>query len=373
MKRVCFIYPPSYHYRRPFHERLRQILRESDVDYTVYYSHLGKRDRFKNDTVDIEWGHCVPLTRIGGQEYQHVLLEASGYDLAIVQQENKLLVNYGLLALSRMRGNKVAYFGHGRNFQSRNPDGAGERFKQFWATKADWWFAYTDETRRHVESLGYPADRITVFNNAVDTTEVRQQVAAVDEGRLEALRQQFGIGAGPIGIFIGTIYPDKRMGFLVEAADLIRSRVPNFEFVVIGAGSDLPLTEELARSRPWMHVLGPRFGQEKVDLMCMGHVFLMPGLMGLAILDAAVTGLPIATTAFPWHSPEIAYLEPGVNGLLVKDWENAQAYGNAVADLLLDPSKRSAMSDEARAMADRYSIEQMAQRFAAGVFKALET
>jgi glycosyltransferase involved in cell wall biosynthesis len=374
MKRVCYIFPVSHHYRRPFHEKLREILRQSGVDYTVIYCDPLEENRKKKDTVEIDWGIKVPLSVVkGGLWYQHALRASKGFDLAIVQQENKLLLNYILILLRGLRRQKIGYFGHGRNFQSRNPDGIGERFKRFWATKTDWWFGYTDETRRHIETLGYPANQISVFNNSVDTTQLRQQVAAVDEDRLAGLRRQFGIGSGPLGVFVGGIYPDKRMEFLVESADRIRSRVPDFECVIIGGGSDLPLIQSLAETRPWIHVLGPRFGQEKVDLMCMGHVFLMPGLMGLAILDAGVTGLPIATTAFPWHSPEIAYLEPGVNGLLVQDWKNPLAYGDAVADLLLEPERRSRMADEARAMADRYSIEQMAQRFATGVLKALET
>lgn len=373
-KNVVFITPILPHYRAKFHENMKIILDTNQVNYDIFYSQPHGAEVAKRDTIDISWATLVNTTHFGRDGrliWQHALLRAMKADLIVIGQENRLLINYVLQMLPARLRPRLALWGHGRNFQSRNPDGVSERFKRFWATKADWWFAYTEETRRHIESLGYPHERITVFNNAVDTTELRQQVAAVDEHRLAALRRQFGIGNGPIGVFIGGIYPDKRMAFLVEAADHIRARVPDFEFVVIGGGSDLPLTRELAQTRPWMHVMGPRFGQEKVDLMCMGHVFLMPGLMGLAILDAGVTGLPIATTAFPWHSPEVAYLEPGVNGLLVDDWQNARAYGDAVGDLLLDPVRRGRMADAARAMADRYSIEQMAQRFAAGILQAL--
>ena len=372
MKHVCFIYPPSYHYRKPFHELLRSILAQHDVNYTVFYSDLGKKDRFKNDTVEIDWGKKVPLSRFPYEiEYQHVLRVARYYDLVIIQQENKLAANYLLIIASVFGLMKVAYFGHGRNFQSRNPNGRSERFKRFWATKVDWWFGYTDETRRHVESLDFPPERITVFNNAVDTSEIRRFADAVTSEKLGLLRSELALIGTHIGVFVGGIYPDKRMDFLIAAADQVRKRIPEFELLVIGGGSDLQLVENLAQDRPWIRVLGPRFGQEKVELMMLGHLFLMPGLVGLAVIDAATAGLPTVTTAFPYHSPEIAYINDGLNGVIVQDWKNSAAYGNAVADLFTAPERLNAMRAAALRMADSLTIETMAERFAEGVLKVL--
>jgi glycosyltransferase involved in cell wall biosynthesis len=372
MKRVSYIFPVSHHYRAPFHDRLRALLAEQDVDYKVVYCAPGEENRTKGDAIDLTWGDKVGLTALpGGLIYQHGLKQAMKSDLVIIQQENKLLLNYVLVFASRMGVKRVAYFGHGRNFQSRNPNGLAERFKRFWANKVDWWFAYTEETRAHIRLLGFPGDRITVFNNSVNTTLMREQLAAsTSEGSI-ALAASMGLVGNNVGVFVGGIYPDKRMKFLVEAADCIRAQIPDFELIVVGGGSDLPLISQLAQCRPWIHVMGPRFAQEKIDLMALGQVFMMPGLMGLAILDAGTAGLAIATTAFPWHSPEIAYLEPGVSGLKVADWTNPEAYANEVAALLLDRPRLERMREAARAMADRYSIEAMARNFASGVFKAL--
>lgn len=372
MKHVSYIFPVSHHYRAPFHERLRNLLAEQDVKYTVVYCAPGEENRNKGDAIDIEWGDKVGLTTLPGRLiYQHGLKRAMKSDLIIMQQENKLLLNYLLILVSGLGRIKTAYFGHGRNFQSRRSDGLSERFKRLWATKSDWWFAYTEETRAHLRSLGFPDDRITVFNNSVDTAKIREQIASsIPEARAK-LAASMGLIGNNVGIFVGGIYPDKRMVFLIESADRIRARVPDFELIVVGGGSDLPLVTQLAESRPWVHVMGPRFGQEKIDLMLLGQVFMMPGLMGLAILDAGAAGLAIATTAFPWHSPEIAYLESGVSGIMVADWENPEAYADEVAALLLDRQALDQMRAAARSMAEHYSIEAMAQNFAGGVLKAL--
>ncbi|MGF7155082.1 glycosyltransferase family 4 protein [Novosphingobium gossypii] len=374
-RRVVFLTSIITHYRLKFHELLRARLEEAGIRYDIIYGEPDEAEASKNDTVEPDWATRIPQKRWRiksvKMQFHPVFAAARGADLVILGQENKHLQNYLYQMTPKGLRPKLALMGHGRNFQSRRPDSAGEKWKRFWATKVDYWFGYTEETRRHVESLGFAPDRITVFNNSVDTSQLRAQVAAVTDERLQQRRAELGLVGRHVGVFVGGIYPDKRMTFLIEAADRIRESVPDFELLVVGGGSDLSLVSDLARDRPWVHVLGPRFGQDKVELMMLGHVFMMPGLMGLAILDAGVVGLPVATTAYPWHSPEIAYLQPGISGLVVEDWENPLAYAREVADLLHDPVRLGQIGIAAREMADRYSIERMADNFANGILKAL--
>lgn len=372
MKKVIYVFPTSHHYRKAFHERLRSTLRLHNIDYRVVYSEPSAENILKSDTVDIEWGIVVPTWSFKNIKFQIAFRELRKADLIIIQQESSLILNYFVQLLSFLGLKRVAFFGHGRNFQSRRPRGFAELWKRFWAKRVDWWFAYTEETKRHLEAIGYDKNKVTVFNNSVDISELRAQILDLTSERLGQLRDELCLTGDHVGVFVGGIYPDKRPKFLIEAADIIRKRLPNFELLVIGGGPDLPILKDLAADRPWVRVLGPRFGIAKIELMKLGQVFMMPGLVGLAILDAAASRLPIATTNFPWHSPEIAYLDPDENGLLVDDWQNPAAYGNAVADLLEDPIRLAAMADAAEAMSRRFSVEAMAHNFAEGVVEALK-
>lgn len=372
MKRVSYIFPTSHHYRAPFHEALRSRLSAYGIDYTVIYCDPSEENQKKKDTVEIPWGRKVKSTRLpGGLLYQHGMRDAIKSNLVIVQQENRLLLNYILNIASMLGIKKVAYFGHGRNFQARDPDSRAERWKKLWAKKVDWWFGYTDATRNHVASLGFPIERITVFNNAVDTSKTRELVKNVTQEDLINRRRDLGILDDNVGVFVGGLYADKRLEFLVDASDIIREKIPSFTLIVVGGGNQLPTITKASEARPWIKVMGPRFGAEKVELMMLGKAFLMPGLVGLAVLDAGAAGLPIITTAFPYHSPEIAYIEEGKNGSIIQDWESPRAYADAVVDLLHDPSRQLAMSEAAREMASRLSIEAMADNFARGVLQAL--
>lgn len=367
--RATFVYPYSFHYRAPFHEHVRAKLSDCGIDYSVSYCEPFGENAKKLDTAEIEWGSKVRLSRIPRTKLllQHSFQDIGDSDLLIVQQENSLLFNYILQLLPASRRPKVAFFGHGRNFQSRNPGGLSERWKRFWSTRCDWWFAYTEESKRHVASLGFPSERITVFNNAVDISAWRQQLERVTPDRLTERRRELGLKGGNVGVFVGGLYADKRLDFLIDAAVRIRAEIPDFELVIVGGGPAEAELQRLAAPHPWVRLTGPRFGADKAELMSLGKLFLMPGLVGLAILDAGAAGLPMVTTDFPYHSPEIAYLEDGVTGLMVKDWRNEKAYADAVVELLQSNERRDAMAEAAREAAAGYTIEAMAERFAEGV------
>jgi glycosyltransferase involved in cell wall biosynthesis len=97
----------------------------------------------------------------------------------------------------------------------------------------------------------------------------------------------------------------------------------------------------------------------------------MPGLVGLAILDCAAAGLPIVTTAYPYHSPEIAYLKQNHNGLIVEEWRDPIAYADAVVSVLRDDRLQARLALGAEEIGKLYSIERMVQCFSKGAITAL--
>ena len=93
--------------------------------------------------------------------------------------------------------------------------------------------------------------------------------------------------------------------------------------------------------------------------------------VGLGILDSFALGIPMVTTDCKIHSPEIAYLESGRNGLMVADSE--EAFIEGVERLLKNDEMRDAMAAECKKDAQRYSLEKMVNNFCEGVLKALNS
>lgn len=370
-KRVTYIFPVSHHYRLAFHEGLRAALAKHDIDYRVIYSPPFGENLKKKDTVPVPWGYSVPLSRFSGLQYQHALQHVIKSDLVIVQQENKLLINYMCQLLSLLGLKKVAFFGHGKNFQALDTQSRSERWKRFWATKVNWWFGYTNETAKYITALGFPKERCTVFNNAIDTKTIMRDMDDISADDYECAKSALGISGDSIGVYVGGMYKEKRITFLIEAAVEIRRRIPDFHLVMIGGGNDAHLVVEASKRHDWLHYVGPKFGKEKTILSSMAKVFLMPGLVGLGVIDAFIYRTPMVTTDLPYHSPEIAYLEDGVNGVVVKDSQDVDAYASAVCRVLSDDDYYHLLRNGCDLATQRYSIEKMVARFEAGILAAV--
>ena len=336
---VVYAFPKSHRFRVPFHEKLRNVLLERGIEY-VYIFAPNASDDGKGDLENLGWATGIPervFSLLGVEVVWQPLVGAfMNSDLFIVQQENRQLVNYLLIVIAKITGKRVAFFGHGRNFQASNPTGLAETWKRFWATKVHWWFGYTEETSNLLIRFGFPPDRITVFNNTIDTSSIAVQRAELDQERVEALRTTLVNGSKNVGVFVGGMYDKKRIPFLIKSARVIRNLIPDFHLLVIGGGPDAYLVEEASEN--WIHYLGPRFGVQKTELLELAQVWLMPGLVGLAVLDSLAYEIPMVTCALPYHSPEIAYLINGVNGVIVDAAENIDAYAHAVADILVNNS-----------------------------------
>jgi glycosyltransferase involved in cell wall biosynthesis len=368
--RVVFVTTILTQYRVPFHERVRRTLAAEGIVYDLLYGVPSTNRATRRDTAELSWATKVPTYYPGGTVWQPVLRDLWNCDLAVVTQENKLLVNYVAQSLAFVRPSRLALWGHGRNFQS-DPLSVAERWKHLWATKCDWWFTYTKGTKAGIERYGFPPERITVFQNAIDTTELGATMASISKAELEVIRRELDLGAGPIGLFIGGLHVHKRLEFLLDAAARVASTLPGFRCLVVGDGPGAAQIREARSRHAWLRATGALFGRDKAKLLKLADAYLMPGLVGLGILDAMAAGLPVLTTAYPYHSPEIEYLVPGENGEIVVEWNDAQAYANEVVRILRDEGLRSQLSAGAARMAGTYTIEAMAQNFCSGVRAAL--
>ena len=374
--RVLFVNAQMDHYRIPFYELLRAELNDRGIDLQVAYG-VAKRVGAERSSAptELQWGHRVDnrVYRLGGRElwWQPCLDLVRTADLVIVEQASKRLLNYLLLLRQSIGRGRVALWGHGRNFKTATLSPAGEAVKRYVSRMPHWWFAYNDLSASVVRDLGFPEERITSVQNAIDTRALTAAFSRLDQSVVERLRQEMGLRGQHVGIFCGGIYAEKRTAFMVAAALAARSVLPDFELIVVGDGVEAHVLEEAAKSHPWIHFMGPRFDEEKVACFALADVFFLPGLVGLALLDSFALETPMVASASADHSPEIHYLEDGVNGLLVDDGGSPDVYAKALTDLLADKDRYGELVQGCRDARERYTIEAMASRFAEGIVAAL--
>jgi L-malate glycosyltransferase len=313
----------------------------------------------------------APMRKLGPLTWQNTLTPSAGCDLVIAQQEAKYISNYLLQAKRLFSPQKFAFWGHGKNFQSKSICSLGETIKRRTALHCDWWFTYNAASAAVVEELGFPPERITLVNNAIDTKALIAARNMLSPATIESTKATLGIDSANVAIYTGGLYEQKRIGFLVEAAAKVRAQMLDFHLIIIGGGPQKDLVAQAARDNVWIHYLGPKNDTEKLPYWAISKVSLMPGLVGLGVLDSFALGVPLIATTYPYHSPEIVYLRDGVNGIMVKDWESTDAYANAVLSILKDDHAHQAIVGEGRKDAEFYTIENMAANFSNGIIAAL--
>jgi len=375
LRRVAIVHKCLPQWRRRFFELLRDRLAQEAIHLQLIYGQPGAKDAAKKDTVDLEWAQRIQnrIVYFRGRElyWQPCLHLLRGADLVIVEQASKLLVNYVLQARYLWGGTRFAFWGHGKNFAQYDSHWLGEFLKHRVSRRVHWWFAYNAKSAAVVQSLGFPADRTTLTQNAIDTRALIAATRRFDPSALRGLCDVLELRGRNVCLYAGAMYRDKRLLFLLEACELIRRWVPDFEMIFMGAGIDAGIVTEAAMRHSWIKYIGPKFDHEKVPYFMLSKLFLMPGVVGLAVLDAFALAVPLVTTAVPGHGPEIDYLDDGTNGILVHQVQSPAAYARTVAELLRDEQQRQLLIEGCRAAAEIYTVENMVERFAVGVMQAL--
>lgn len=372
---VVILLKNTNQYRLALYEQLRANLQERGIGLRLLLAHGLDEDRAKGDQAKIEWAEHQPLKEIniaGRQVLWQPAFEAvRNADLVITEQASKQLFNIVLAYGQKSLKTRHAFWGHGRNFQAAIEGTSGEGLKRKLTTKAHWFFAYNEVSRQAAIEAGMPADRVTSVMNSTDTAHIRRVMAALPANNEQLVRDELGMGKGPVVLFVGGLYPPKRPEFLLDAAHALRERVPDVEFLVIGGGSQAKIIDDAAKTHGWIHATGALYGDERIRLATSAALQMMPGMVGLNIVDAFALGVPTITTDIDYHSPEIEYLVDGVNGAIVRDDPSPTQYAEAVAAIIQDHERLAALQSGAHDTGSQLSVENMVERLAAGIEAAL--
>lgn len=272
------------HYRKPFYERL-------GPGYVVFHGQSlegipAAKPPFSFENVVVRnrrWGKAI---------YQPVFwrIATGKYDAIIIGHEAKYISNLGLAVWFRLTGRPVLLWGFGRNVK-------GPAWLHYVMLKlASDYLAYT---AGGAEQVPMALDRKTILNNTID---LEPEIAAHAEAALhnrDKLRAEMSLSPTDIVfLFVGRLLPEKKVDDLIYAARKLRQEGLPVDFRVI---SDV---------------------HDRFRLACIfrcADALVIPGYVGLAVCHAFAHGVPVITMPSPIHSPEIEYVQEGVNGLITDD------------------------------------------------------
>jgi glycosyltransferase involved in cell wall biosynthesis len=182
------------------------------------------------------------------------------------------------------------------------------------------------------------ADRLRVERGHV-VYNLPPPPAAPDRSRTRA---DFGLPAGPLVLYVGKCSPGKGFPVFVEAARIVKARMPEACFLVAGEGPP----DWMPRSAD-VHLLGSRPHADVEQLYALSDVVVHPAVwpepFSRVPLEAAAFAKPVIGTRIG-GTPEA--VEDKSTGLLVER-SDPQALARAIEDLLANPDLRLSLGRQA--------------------------
>ncbi|HNT76414.1 MAG TPA: glycosyltransferase family 1 protein [Anaerolineae bacterium] len=217
--------------------------------------------------------------------------------------------------------------------------------------------ADSEATRRDiVELLCIPPENVATLYPGVSPHFT--PIAA--PGEREKLQVQYGVGARPYILAVGTIQPRKNYPFLMEACDPL-AQAHNLDLVIIGKAAWLADTTLIAAAaRDYVHLLGFCHDADLPALYRQARLLAFPSLyegFGFPPLEAMACGTPVVASTTS-SVPEVV----GDAGLLCNPYDTS-AWTQAIAQLLTDESLRQQLQPAGLAQAARFTWEAAARRW----------
>ncbi|WP_019911941.1 glycosyltransferase family 4 protein [Paenibacillus sp. HW567] len=224
------------------------------------------------------------------------------------------------------------------------------KYMKWFHRSCDATFAPSQETVSTLSRQGI--ERLKLWSRGIDC-----RMYSPDKRNARRVREQYGIAAPLVLLYVGRIAPEKDIATLLQAMrQLPESLAAGIHLLVVGDG---PLLPELRANAPHnVTFTGAKHGEELAELYASGDLFVFPSsteTFGNVVLEAMASGLPVIA-AGAGGSKEL--ILPGVTGRLFEP-QNPGALVEEISKIADQPVQRAAMGVEGRRAALGRSWEQI--------------
>ena len=191
--------------------------------------------------------------------------------------------------------------------------------------------AVSDWTKKRLEALGVPENKITVIPNGIDL----KRIHGIEP---ESCKNSVGL-EGKIYdiIFAGRLIKEKNVDVLLKAVVLLKADFPDLRCCIVGDGPEKAALVELAKKLEvsenvtfaGFQEYGALIGKIKAS-----KVLVLPSSregFGMVVIEAFACGVPVVTVKEKYNAAQ-GLVEDGVDGLVVEleEREIAKAVGKMI-------------------------------------------
>jgi hypothetical protein len=345
-------YVPAY--RVPLFSEVARILTSEGHEFVVASGRAHGTQALRGDQATADWSHhfTTSTISIGSRRIEHrkMPIAAGGADLVVSELE---ALNTFAWRRSLESRTSLVLWGHGKPYVN-DSTWLADRLEWALARRSTHLMTYTDGGRNFlVDQGGIDSSKVTAIGNSTDTKALRTAMANLSDESRMSIRSE--VGQGMRALFVGGLDASKRIDFLIEAAKAARNSHPDFKLILVGRGElDDFVKAKIAGGAPLIQFPDAR-NERLVQVASSASMIWMPGRVGLVAVDAVALGLPLHTTNFRYHAPELE---------LLRDDEVAYLPNDPTA--FADASLRQALAspDGLALRANIPSVESVAQNFA---------
>jgi glycosyltransferase involved in cell wall biosynthesis len=178
----------------------------------------------------------------------------------------------------------------------------------------------------------------------------------------EELRARWGVGAGPVVLFVGRFAEEKGLPLLVAAREKLSREIPGVVLVLAGENRNIPgedvgrrLAPLLADPSSGVVATGHVRDEEMAALFAMADVLALPSVnstesFGMIQVEAMKAGLPVVASDLPGVREPIRRTGMGE----LSSTGDADSLAEALAKVLRSPAEYRSRADAAR---EAFSVE----------------
>ncbi len=240
------------------------------------------------------------------------------------------------------------------------PGGDGLRglMRRTLARGADALLPYGEKGAAACRAIGINPARLFITDNSVDIGHIRALRAGLSAAAVPAARQALGLEDDPVFLFVGRLYPSKRVDRVIDAVRDLRRAGRRCRLLIVGDGVDAARLKNIAGDDPGIRFTGALFEEAAlVPLFALATAVVVPGSVGLIAAHAFAHDVPVVSCRdTDGHGPEFAYLADGVNALLAEAGTEGSLTA-ALDRLLTDADLLARLRAGARRTADGLGID----------------
>lgn len=361
---VCVTQPYVPAYREPLFEAIHRLLDAGGVELQVWASHPGGEQALRGDSISRPWMRTLKSRQlsIAGRvvNVRFAPREMRSADLVVSELEA-----LNTLAWALPHRIPLVLWGHGKSYVGP-PNPFGDRIEWSLAARARHIMTYAPSGADYLVSAGsIPANKVTAIGNSTDSARLRSLLTRLEQDAVKRVRCRHELSDGPTALFVGGIDSSKRIDFVLEAYRAAKSLDPATNLIVAGSGAQASTVAECAERLAGLRYVPRANPHELAEFAAVSDAVWMPGRVGLVAVDALAVGLPVHTTRFAFHAPEIEFLRDSEVEYLPNDPKQF-----ARDSLRLMSS--SVRWPERQLRNDIPSIDKVAEQFTEVVFAELE-